>query len=114
MAIPPEPIEEVLPEATLVVVADVTEVVEQPPAQAAHAGHAGQQVVRLKVSRVLRGAANVGDVLTAKKPEAGYALRAGNSGPFLLAARDGTFEILGRYGPDTWDLSRVERALEAR
>lgn len=114
MAIPPEPIEELLPQATLVVVADVTEVVEQPRPEGARAGQAGEQVVRLKVSRVLRGSAKVADVLTAKKPEAGYALRAGNTGPFLLSARDGTFDILGRYGPDTWELSRVERALEAR
>ena len=119
MAIPPEPIEEVLPAAAWVVDAEVQEVLSvgpQPQKVKAEEGatstgqKAPAQVVKLKVKRVLRGKEGVSE-LVVKKPEAGYALRAGNHGPFLL---DGGSEpvILGRYGPDTWSFSRLEEALK--
>ena len=117
MAIPPEPIQDVLPKAKLVVVAEVVEVISNGPAPAqpqaapgaTSAGRlAPSQVVRLKVEKVLRGGA-LAEVVV-EKPEAGYALRAGNRGPFLLddAARP---HILGRYGPDSWSMNRLEDAL---
>jgi hypothetical protein len=120
MAIPPEPLSEVLPNAALVVDAEVLEVLssgpepKQPDARAGttSAGWlAPRQVVKLKVTRVLRGQAS-GEVI-AEKPEAGYALRAGNRGPFLL---DGSAQprILGRYGPDSWAMAKLEEALRAR
>ena len=119
MAIPPEPLAEVLPHATLVVEAEVVEVLSSGPATqqpdaAPGTTSAGwlspSQVVKLKVSRVLRGSAN--GELVAEKPEAGYALRAGNKGPFLL---DGSAQpkILGRYGPDSYALAKLEAALRA-
>lgn len=118
MALPPEPIEEVLPEATWVVEAEVTQVLEQAPSQPEPPrkpgfigpGKAPRQVVRLKVRRVLRGE-NVPAELDAVKPEAGYALRQGATGPFLLDGATPTANILGRYGPDTWRVEAVEAAL---
>jgi hypothetical protein len=118
MAKPPEPIEDVLPNAQWVVDAEVTEVVSTGPApakvQAAPgATSTGQksasQTVKLKVKRVLRGA----DIqeLVVEKPEAGYSLRAGNHGPFLI---DSTKMILGRYGPDSYSFDRLEKALAAK
>jgi hypothetical protein len=118
MAKPPEPIEDVLPGATWVVDAEVTEVVSTGPApakvQAAPgATSTGQksasQTVKLKVTRVLRGT-EVKE-LVVEKPEAGYSLRAGNHGPFLI---DSTKMILGRYGPDSYSFDRLEKALAAK
>ena len=41
---------------------------------------------------------------------AGYSLKAGNKGPFLI---DGGKVILGRYGPDSWSVERVEKSLKS-
>ncbi len=118
MAKPPEPLEEVLPAAVWVVDAEVTEVLSTGPAtpkvQASPgATSTGQkspsQKVKLKVTRVLRGAAV--QELEVEKPEAGYSLRAGNHGPFLI---DATKVILGRYGPDSYSFERLEKALAPR
>jgi hypothetical protein len=116
MAKPPEPIEEILPQATWVVDAEVSEVLKvgsEPPKKDARPGatsvgtKAPSQTVKLKVTRVLRGE-KVAE-LVVEKPEAGYALRAGVKGPFLI---DGHKHILGRYGPDSWSFERVEKALK--
>jgi hypothetical protein len=47
------------------------------------------------------------------KPEGAYALREGNTGPFLLGNTDAGVEILGRYGPDTWPEAAVKQAAAA-
>lgn len=118
MAKPPEPIEDVLPGAAWVVDAEVTEVMSTGPAPAkvqaaAGATSTGQksasQTVKLKVTRVLRGTAV--KELVVEKPEAGYSLRAGNHGPFLI---DSTKMILGRYGPDSYSFERLEKALATK
>lgn len=117
MAKPPEPLEDVLPQATWVVDAEVTEVLETgaapPKVQAAPgATSTGQktasQKVKLKVRRVLKGQAV--QELVVEKPAAGYALKPGNHGPFLI---DSTKTILGRYGPDSYSFERLEKALAA-
>lgn len=116
MAIPPEPLQEVLPKAAWVVDAEVVEVLKQgptPPKKEARAGASdtGQktasQTVKLKVKRVLKGDAL--KEIVVEKPEAGYALRAGNHGPFLI---DESKVILGRYGPDSYAFSKLEAALK--
>jgi hypothetical protein len=119
MAIPPEPLQEILPHATWVVEAEVVEVLgsgPEVPRISAPAGwtDTGQKVadqrVRLKVTRVLRG--QEVQELVVDKPVAAYSLRAGNKGPFLL---DGTLPhpvILGRYGPDSYALAKLEAALK--
>lgn len=118
MALPPEPLQELLPHATWIVEAEVVEVLstgEQPPRVSAPAGwtDTGQKVasqrVRLKVTRVLRGAPV--EELVVDKPVAAYALRPGNKGPFLLDAAQPTPVILGRYGPDSYALARLEASL---
>ena len=118
MAKPPELIEEVLPNAMWVVDAEVQEVLEtgpQPPKPEAPPGatsvgyKTASQKVKLKVKRVLKGDAIT--ELVVEKPEAGYALRAGNHGPFLI---DSHKAILGRYGPDSWSFERIEKALKAK
>ena len=118
MAKPPEPIEDVMPNATWVVDAEVTEVLAtgpQPPKVAAKPGatstgqKSASQTVKLKVKRVLFGEAV--NELVVEKPEAGYSLRAGNFGPFVI---DSTKTILGRYGPDSYSLEKIEAALSAR
>ena len=119
MAKPPEPIDEVLPRARWVVDAEVAEVMrngpmpprKEAPAGATSVGNKSQsQTVKLKVKRVLLGEPGTTE-LVAEKPEAGYALRAGNHGPFIL---DESKTILGRYGPDSYSWQKIEAALKAQ
>lgn len=117
MAKPPEPIEEVMPAADAAVLAVVSKVVEQAPQPAYERSLekdvpsvAARQVVELKVSKVLFGAMSVGAVVKVTKPEGDYALREGNTGPFVLGQGDSGVEILGRYGPDTWREAAVTQA----
>ena len=119
MAKPPEPIDEVMPRARWVVDAEVAEVLRNgplPPKKeakpgATSVGHKTQsQTVKLKVKRVLLGESGITE-LVAEKPEAGYALRAGNHGPFIL---DESKTILGRYGPDSYSWTKIEQALKAK
>lgn len=118
VAIPPEPIQEVLPNAAWVVEAEVLEVlgtgptpprVEARPGATSTGQKSASQTIRLKVTRVLRG--EPATELVVQKPEAGYSLRAGNRGPFLI---DAGKVILGRYGPDSYHLDRVTQALGAQ
>lgn len=119
MALPPEPIEEVLPLAALVIEAEVEVVLatgEPQPKAAARPGATGvgavapDQTVRLKVTKVHKGPQGTKEVVV-QKPVGGYALRTGNKGPFLLDASTPNPVILGRYGPDTWGLQQVLEAL---
>jgi hypothetical protein len=118
MALPPEPLQDVLPQAAVVVEAEVVEVVSSaaPVAQAPQApGVTGgshkvaAQVVKLRITRVLKG--DVKGELLVDKPEGDYALKAGNKGPFVLAKGTAHLVILGRYGPDTWRVDALEAAL---
>lgn len=122
MALPPEPLREVLPQATWVVDAEVTEVVslgaEQPKPQAEPGATSvpysvRSQVVKLRVNRVLKGAAVPSQELVVEKPVGAYALKAGNKGPFLIGSGSPHPVILGRYGPDSWALARVEEAVSS-
>ena len=120
MAKPPEPLSEVLPLAVWVVDAEVVEVIStgpKPPAPpsdgkqkdgATSTGFkAPAQKVKLKVNRVLKGDAV--KELVVDKPVAGYALKAGNHGPFLI---DKSKTILGRYGPDSYNFGKLEAAIK--
>ena len=118
MAKPPEPIEDVMPNAAWVVDAEVTEVLgtgPQPPKVEAQPGatstgqKAASQTLKLKIKRVLHGE-KVAE-LVVEKPEAGYLLAKGNHGPFLI---DSSKTILGRYGPDSYSLERIEKALATK
>ena len=116
MAKPPEPIEDVLPNAAWVLDAEVVEVLKTGqtpprPKAPAHASDIGvksaSQQVKLKVKQVLKGSP-VAELIV-NKPEAGYMLAAGNHGPFLV---DETNTILGRYGPDSYSFDRIRGALK--
>lgn len=113
MALPPDPIEEVLPSADAAVLAHVTRVLVKDPSPAPVTAEPGatslptqapRQVVELQVDEVLFGNAKPGDVLKVIKPAGAYALTQGNKGPFLLKQE----EILGRYGPDTYSRGYIE------
>ncbi len=122
MAIPPEPIEEVLPAAAAVIEAEVVEVLATGPAQpqveVLRQGMTSvpqklpSQTVKLKVTRVHRGPPELSEVVV-EKPVGAYLLRAGNKGPWLLDASKPTPQILGRYGCDSWSLARITDALKA-
>ncbi|MDX2014843.1 MAG: hypothetical protein SFW67_31900 [Myxococcaceae bacterium] len=116
MAKPPEPLDEVLPNATWIVEAEVTEVVasgptpprkDAPPGSTSVGNLAASQTVKLSVKKVLRGD-SVGE-LVVEKPAAGYALKPGDKGPFLV---DRNKVILGRYGPDSWHPDRIAAAIK--
>ena len=118
MAIPPEPLFAVLPQAVSIVVGEVTAVQNRndglpssgkPPPSAPH--KVGSQVVTLGVTRVLRGAPAT--ELVVHKPVGAYALRVGNHGAFLLDGESPP-TILGRYGPDSYRLSDIEAALSGK
>lgn len=122
MAIPPEPIDEVLPTAQLAVLGEVAQVLAQDPQKplpphepgaTSVPGEAARQVVQLKVSEVLFGASEQvkpGAMLEVVKPAGDYALRAGNRGPFLLKGAAKQMEIVGRYGPDTYSAETIKAA----
>ena len=108
MAIPPEPLFAVLPQAVSIVVGEVIAVQNRsdglpssgkPPPGAPH--QVGSQVVTLKVTQVLRGAPVT--ELVVRKPVGAY-------GAFLLDGESPP-TILGRYGPDSYRLSDIEAAL---
>ena len=127
MAIPPDPIEELLPSAALIVMAEVTGVIAEgeqapiPPSDPKRKGGPqvplAEQVVKLRVQELLRGeGVAAGAELSAHKPAGDYNLHAGAQGPFLLAARaadDAPYAILGRYGPDSYRRNVIEEALRA-
>lgn len=121
MAIPPEPLQELLPQAALIVDAEVLEVVSQgpqppipdhPKGATSVPGKTPSQVVKLKVKRALKG--KVQGELTVDKPEGDYVLTKGNKGPFLLKQEKGNTVIIGRYGPDTYRMDTIEAALKAQ
>jgi len=119
MAIPPDPIDTVLPDATAAAVAEVARVLVQDPQEplpkatkpgmADKGGKVARQVVELKVTEVLFGGLRAGASVEAEKPAGAYTLSAGNGGPFLLApgASAGKWLILGRYGPDSYPVELI-------
>jgi hypothetical protein len=124
MAIPPDPIDDVLFDAKLVVVGEVVAVVAEgsPPARIeAEPGvkdvgnKAPWQRVQVRIDQALLGTAPIGSVVEVLKPEAGYLLSVGIKGDFLLgAAVDGVAPLLGRYGPDSYRHDVVVAALAKR
>ena len=117
MAKPPEPIEEVMPNAAWVVEAEVKEVLATgptpPPPPNAKPGatsvgwKAASQTLKLKITNVLKGEKTA--ELVVEKPVGSYSLKPGNKGPFLI---DASKTILGRYGPDSWHIDRVKGAMK--
>lgn len=122
MAIPPDPIEDLIPEVAAAFDGIVIEVLETgadepvPPHAPGTAGvgiKAPRQVVRLEVREVYTGNLEVGASVDVVKPTAGYALREGNHGPFLIDAGEPNPTILGRYGPDSYSADVVRAAMKA-
>src|SRR5262245_32640138 len=111
-----------LPTADLVVEATVKEVVSTGPATQRPAGveashkdvgtMSPQQTVILDVKRVLKGAL-ADTTLQVLKPLAPYAVKVGTSGAWLLEMNGPVPVVMGRYGPDSWHISRVEQALKS-
>src|SRR5688572_19151928 len=112
MAKPPEPLEEIFPKTSIIVDAEVKEVKSTDADDDPGSPDNPRQVVVLTVKKLVRGALNEGEKksqeIVATKPKAPYVVKAGTKGAFLLTA-DRT--ILGRYGPDSWRLDKVETKL---
>src|SRR4051812_40727371 len=101
MALPPEPLDDVLRCATMIVEAEVTGVrdLERWPVDPKNgpvdaAADRPAQEVTLHIARVLRGDAAAHDIVV-KKPPSAYVLRVGVRGAFLV---DTGSMLLGRYG----------------
>lgn len=117
MAKPPEPLEEMLPHARIVVIAKVARIVSSgaplpplPPTdepKSDRGARSPEQTVELDVIKVLRGTVSTDVPLIVTKPIAPYAVREGTQGAWLLD-KDGV--VLGRYGPDSWRPAHVEAA----
>lgn len=115
MAIPPEPLAELLAQATSVVIAEVTAIVKvgalpkkkekTHPSMVDVGNKKPAQTVKLKVTRTLKGMSATEP--SVEKPEAAYSLAVGDKGAFFLA----NGAIIGRYGPNTYPLERIESAL---
>lgn len=126
MALPPEPLATVIVDAVVVVIGSVVEIMDTGPQPPQREGKRGEkdlgnaapwQDVVIRVERCLRGevfGTKIDDALTlqARKPEGAYLVAVGTAGAFLIGADvDGVAPILGRYGPDTWRVDDVVRAL---
>jgi hypothetical protein len=120
-ALPPEPVEDLLPKAKYVLEASVARVLYQgdKPDRGGRKNVAGPippercQVVRLDVTRMIAGA-DPGTSITVVKPLAPYVLKAGQSTSgtaFLVEGGDPYPIILGRYG--RYPSPDVEAALGA-
>ena len=120
-ALPPEPVEDLLPKAKYVVEANVARVLYQgdKPDRSGRKNVAGPippercQVLQLDVTRMIAGA-DPGTSITVVKPLAPYVLKAGQSTSgtaFLVEGGDPYPIILGRYGP--YPSPEVEAALGA-
>ena len=118
-ALPPEPVEDLLPKAKFIIEASVARVLYQgeKPERDTEANVGGPipphrcQVVHLDVTRRVSGADPSASV-TVVKPLAPYVLKAGQSTSgtaFLVAGGDPFPIILGRYGP--YPTPEVEAAL---
>jgi hypothetical protein len=118
-ALPPEPVEELLPKAKFVIEASVARVLYEgeKPERDTEKNVAGPippdrcQVVQLDVTRRVAGA-DPGTSVTVVKPLAPYLLKAGQSTSgtaFLVQGGDPFPIILGRYGP--YPSPEVETAL---
>ena len=120
-ALPPEPVQDLLPKAKYVLEASVARVLYQgdKPDRGGRKNVAGPippercQVVQLDVTRMIAGA-DPGASITVVKPLAPYVLKAGQSTSgtsFLVEGGDPYPIILGRYGP--YPSPDVEAALGA-
>jgi hypothetical protein len=118
-ALPPEPVEDLVPKAKFVIEASVAHVLYQgeKPERDTEENVVGAippercQVVQLDVTRRVAGA-DPGTSITAVKPLAPYVLKAGQSTSgmaFLIEGGDPFPVILGRYGP--YPTPDVEAAL---
>lgn len=118
-ALPPEPVEDLLPKAWFVVEAQVARVLYQgeKPEHDTRRGVAGPlppdrcQIVQLEVTNLVIGE-DPGSSVTVVKPLAPYLLRDGQNTTdlaFVVQAGDPFPIILGRYGP--YPLSDVQAAL---
>lgn len=126
MAIPPDPIAEIIDEVRGVVIAEVTHVIERWAQGRLPTGDEGQsdvpgvlskQKVRLKITEVLAGEYAAGSDIEVIKPDGDYLLAVGNTGPFLLGEpleRLKSPTIIGRYGPDSYRRDVIEQALKGR
>lgn len=123
MALPPDPIDEVLPQASAAVVAQVGSILFQD--EQAFVPQVGDtdivdvprelplQKATLQIKEVLFGSlTSSGQTLEVRKPAGEYVLRAGVEGPFLLSQTDdGVAEIVGLYGPDTYSLHQIKASI---
>jgi hypothetical protein len=113
MAKPPEPLEEILPLTSLIVDGEVKEVRSTDQDDDPNGPDSPRQIVVLSVKRLVHGALTEAEKksneIVATKPKAPYVLLQGTKGPYLLTTDR---SILGRYGPDSWRMEKVEQKLK--
>ncbi len=122
MALPPEPIEEILPQATYIVLARVMKILHTDKQQPVHREdpriigmlrELPAQRLQLEILESIAGEKlEKNTILDVLKPAGDYVLRQDVEGPFLLMKEeDGSLKIIGRYGPDTYSLKEIQNFL---
>ena len=124
MALPPEPIDQILPLAHAGVLAKVTKIIRQEkqsfipqpsdPDMVDIPRELPLQIVQLQIQETLFGdLGNVGTTIEVLKPAGEYVLREGVEGPFLLQrfVEHSSPQILGMYGPDSYSLKVIRAAM---
>lgn len=125
MALPPEPIDELLPQAAFGVFAEIIEIKErgkqdyiptpEKPDMVDIPRDLPYQVLTLQVKERLFGTTgDLGERFDVYKPAGDYMLRAGVEGPFFLYKDEDHKQpvILGRYGPDNYTMTVVRSAIQ--
>ncbi len=125
MALPPDPIDELLPEVDACAIAVVEEILfrgkqefvpnPEEPDTVDIPRDLPEQVAMLTIKEVLFGDLVLqGETVEVFKPPGDYVLREGVEGPFLLYQDDEDERpvIAGRYGPDSYSPSVLKSAIK--
>lgn len=124
MALPPEPLDELLPQAKTCIDALVKSIVHSEPqtlfaesddpSMVDMPRELPAQTVLLTVQSTLFGQKYAEQQeIEVLKPAGDYTLREGIKGYFLLAQTDeGPLQILGRYGPDNYSPTALQAAIK--
>ena len=125
MAIPPEPIEDILPQAHYVVIAQVKKIIHTDKQKPVHKEDPkivgmprelpAQRLLLHIIENISSSTLPIDTDIEVLKPSGDYVLRQDIQGPFMLATDEETnqLSIIGRYGPDSYSLKAIQSTLKS-